>query len=127
MELSDFISGMPLRTTVDGDTVYGIGGILEHNDSIGSLKVAFHPVPRNPALPSGSFLNLSDMFAHDTGKRCPRCRASFYPEHGALSRRDNKTKICPRCGESEAFEDAGMESAFEGRPYWDITKEVDHG
>jgi len=37
-------------------------------------------------------------------KVCPRCNKiySYYP---ALSRRDNKTKICPDCGTDEAMFD----------------------
>lgn len=35
-------------------------------------------------------------------RRCPKCKKSYngYP---ALSRADNCTSICPRCGETEAF------------------------
>jgi hypothetical protein len=39
--------------------------------------------------------------------RCPKCRRTFN-ENGfcyAISRRDNKTKICPNCGAREALED----------------------
>jgi hypothetical protein len=35
---------------------------------------------------------------------CLRCRES-YTEHPALSRRDNKTYICSRCGGLEAMND----------------------
>lgn len=38
---------------------------------------------------------------------CPRCRAAL-PKFPALSRRDNKTRICSDCGLIEALEDAGM-------------------
>lgn len=34
---------------------------------------------------------------------CPVCRKN-YTEHPALSRKDNKTEICPECGMKEAFE-----------------------
>lgn len=37
-------------------------------------------------------------------KTCPIC-GKVYTEHPALSRRDNKTKICPSCGQMEAVED----------------------
>ena len=37
-------------------------------------------------------------------KVCPRCHKK-YKEYPALSRRDNKTHICPDCGTAEAFED----------------------
>ncbi len=35
---------------------------------------------------------------------CPRCHKE-YTEYPALSRRDNKTNICSRCGQTEALED----------------------
>lgn len=35
-------------------------------------------------------------------KKCPRCN-EYYTGHPALSRADNKTKICSKCGESEAM------------------------
>ena len=38
---------------------------------------------------------------------CPICKRT-YTEPPALSRRDNKTAICPSCGMREALEDAGM-------------------
>jgi predicted RNA-binding Zn-ribbon protein involved in translation (DUF1610 family) len=35
---------------------------------------------------------------------CPKCQEVF-DEYPAISRRDNKTEICPRCGVEEAMED----------------------
>ena len=35
---------------------------------------------------------------------CPRCKREFN-EYPALSRRDNKTEICPACGQKEAMDD----------------------
>lgn len=35
---------------------------------------------------------------------CPKC-GKVYNEYPALSRRDNKTEICPQCGVDEAIED----------------------
>ena len=35
---------------------------------------------------------------------CPRC-GKMYTDYPALSRRDNKTEICPECGRDEALED----------------------
>ena len=40
-------------------------------------------------------------------RKCPVC-GRFYRAHPALSRKDNKTEICPACGMNEALEDAGM-------------------
>lgn len=39
------------------------------------------------------------------GTVCPKCGAKFIDVCGALSRRDNKTKICSPCGTQEAIED----------------------
>lgn len=35
---------------------------------------------------------------------CPSCGRTFN-EYPALSRKDNKTLICPACGQKEALED----------------------
>lgn len=35
---------------------------------------------------------------------CPIC-GKTYTEYSAISRRDNKTEICPACGMAEAFYD----------------------
>lgn len=37
-------------------------------------------------------------------KICPKCGRE-YTSHPAISRRDNKTEICPDCGVKEAMED----------------------
>lgn len=36
--------------------------------------------------------------------KCPRCNQNF-TEYPALSRRDNKTEICSKCGQEEAMFD----------------------
>lgn len=36
---------------------------------------------------------------------CPKCSENFIEGRGAISRRDNKTEICPECGYKEAIED----------------------
>lgn len=41
-------------------------------------------------------------------KVCPKCGRK-YKERPAISRRDNKTKICPECGMLEALEDLEKE------------------
>ena len=41
---------------------------------------------------------------NDLGKVCPKCN-KVYTLEPALSRRDNKTHICPECGVAEAMED----------------------
>ena len=39
---------------------------------------------------------------------CPKCGAE-YQGHPAISRRDNKTPICPDCGTREALESIGVD------------------
>lgn len=39
---------------------------------------------------------------------CPHC-GKEYVQHPALSRRDNRTLICPDCGIREALADLGMD------------------
>lgn len=50
-------------------------------------------------------------------KVCPRCGKS-YTSHPAISRRDNKTEICPDCGVLEAMEDF-MGIKYDGKKYWE--------
>lgn len=52
---------------------------------------------------------------------CPRCH-NTYNDYPALSRRDNQTYICSKCGQQEAFEDAQFVPEYQGTPYW-LTKE----
>lgn len=40
---------------------------------------------------------------------CPKC-GQAYCEDPALSRKDNRTSICPDCGMKEALEAAGLYS-----------------
>ena len=40
-------------------------------------------------------------------RKCPLC-GKTYPQPPALSRKDNKTEICPRCGIREALEVFGV-------------------
>lgn len=39
--------------------------------------------------------------------KCPLC-GKVYEEHPAISRKDNKTEICPDCGALEALEVLGV-------------------
>ena len=43
---------------------------------------------------------------------CPICHRR-YRGHPAISRKDNKTKICPECGVREALDDAANELGME--------------
>lgn len=43
-------------------------------------------------------------YDNTTPKKCPKC-GKTYTDFPALSRRDNKTYICPECGVDEAMED----------------------
>ena len=42
-------------------------------------------------------------------KKCPKC-GKLYTEHPAISRKDNKTEICSKCGTKEALEQAGFDT-----------------
>lgn len=42
-------------------------------------------------------------------KTCPLC-GQTYQGHSALSRKDNKVRICPDCGTREALESIGVDS-----------------
>lgn len=59
----------------------------------------------------GKRLTNKDAYGHDCEvstrvkkRKCPVCK-KYYTKYPALSRRDNKTYICPDCGVREAFED----------------------
>jgi len=43
-------------------------------------------------------------YDNETPKKCPKC-GNWFLSYPALSRRDNKTYICPDCGVKEAMED----------------------
>lgn len=45
------------------------------------------------------------LFRLAEGTICPVCRTKFQEVAGALSRRDNQTRICSDCGTNEALED----------------------
>lgn len=45
-------------------------------------------------------------------KKCPIC-SKEYSAPSALSRTDNKTKICPRCGLIEAMRAAGIKESVQ--------------
>ncbi len=50
--------------------------------------------------------------------KCPRCGAKYDPILAVLSRRDDKTKICDDCGNTETLEDAGLQPPYQGELYW---------
>ena len=63
-------------------------------------------------------------------RRCPRCQR-LYSGYPALSREDNETEICPRCGAEEAIEDyLGLERGHtltdRERELWERRKENGH-
>lgn len=57
-------------------------------------------------------------------KFCPRCKENPIPRFPALSRRDNKTEICPSCGMQEAFEDSRLIPKWQDKPYWRTQREL---
>ena len=50
---------------------------------------------------------------------CPRCKESYFKNiFFAISRKDNKTEICPDCGVKEAIE-AFTNTEYTGEVYWE--------
>lgn len=52
-------------------------------------------------------MNKSEKITKRPVRVCPKC-GKEYNDYPAISRRDNKTPICPECGVLEALEDAGL-------------------
>ena len=59
------------------------------------------------ALRDENFWNKYTEFAKKQPKTCPKC-GSVDMVFPALSRRDNKTEICSKCGQKEALEDMAI-------------------
>ena len=76
----------------------GTKGTVTGVDDTGSILVDWD---------NGSGLNV--IYGEDLVRKiCPVCSGPL-TEHPALSRRDNKTLICPDCGTREALADFGMD------------------
>lgn len=74
-------------------------GTVTGVDDIGSIMVNWD---------NGS--GLSVAYGEDIVRRiCPECGMPL-TDHPALSRRDNKTEICPDCGTRQALADFGMDT-----------------
>ena len=50
-----------------------------------------------------SKLSTNDSKAAQKRHKCPKC-GKYYIGYPALSRKDNKTNICTKCGVAEAFD-----------------------
>ena len=50
-----------------------------------------------------SKLSTNDSKAVQKCHKCPKC-GKYYIGYPALSRKDNKTNICPECGVAEALD-----------------------
>lgn len=84
-----------------------------------SLRVVveqLHPEEYYPVYEEEVFLNklrlgqtVEDMYnvyrVKTNLEKCPICGSSIFEGTFAISRRDNETLICSRCGTKEAFED----------------------
>jgi predicted RNA-binding Zn-ribbon protein involved in translation (DUF1610 family) len=68
-----------------------------------------------------SFAYPRDFEPEEADMKCPRCQENMLAEEkalNALSRRDNKTYICSRCGEREAIFDYEIEKMKEIESAW---------
>ena len=54
-----------------------------------------------------SKLSTNNSNAAQKRHKCPKC-GKYYVGYPALSRRDNKTKICSECGMLEALQDYSL-------------------
>lgn len=78
----------------------GTAGTVTGVDDTGSILVDWD---------NGSGLNV--IYGEDVVRKiCPVC-GGLLTAHPALSRRDNKTQVCPDCGIREALSDFGMDEA----------------
>ena len=78
----------------------GTAGTVTGVDDTGSILVDWD---------NGSGLNV--VYGEDIVRKiCPVCGGPL-TAHPALSRRDNKTEVCPDCGIREALSDFGMDEA----------------
>lgn len=48
------------------------------------------------------------VFRMSSGEVCPKCQNHFDLSVAAVSRRDNETRICPRCGAIEGMTDYAL-------------------
>ena len=78
----------------------GTAGTVTGVDDTGSILVDWD---------NGSGLNV--IYGEDIVRKiCPVC-GGLLTAHPALSRKDNKTKVCPDCGIREALSAFGMDEA----------------
>ena len=78
----------------------GTAGTVTGVDDTGSILVDWD---------NGSGLNV--IYGEDVVRKiCPVCGGPL-TAHPALSRKDNKTEVCPDCGIRQALSDFGMEEA----------------
>lgn len=76
----------------------GTQGTVTGGDDTASIMVSWD---------NGSGLNV--IYGEDIVRKiCPACGGPL-TDHPALSRKDNKTLICPDCGTREALADFGMD------------------
>ena len=90
----------------DGQECYYVG--IDKNKTFFGVPVVRLSTSIDEAMQFNSTDEVEEAYAdvsHATFKIypvCPIC-GEDYSEHPAISRRDNKSKICPNCGRGEAL------------------------
>ena len=94
IKMYDYIEPIPPLTT----------GIIEHIDDIGTLHVIWEGGKRlGLVVGIDEFKIINDKKPVNDTPICPICKNKIIGVP-ALSRKDNKTKICSQCGTNEALE-----------------------
>ena len=92
----------------DDETVYYVD--IDKNQSFFGIPVVRLSTSIDEAMHFDSTEEVEEAYnevSHVTFKIypvCPIC-GQDYSEHPAISRKDNKSRICPSCGVNEALED----------------------
>lgn len=93
--MDDFLMNMKITRDIILET-----GDMDHPLELYEDNVAL------TRLRQGEVISIPCLFFRlANGDTCPKCGGHFDQSIGAISRHDNSTHICCRCGEKEAMED----------------------